>query len=197
MTQSVARCKTILKKDFSLKSARFAAIDFETANYDPESACALAIVRVECGKIQSKRSFLIRPPSKHFVFTWIHGIEWEDVKGKPDFSCLWPQIGPLLSGVDFISAHNARFDRKVLYSCCDMAKAMPPRAPFLCTVSLARKAWGIRPTDLKNVCRHLRIPLQHHKASSDASACAKIVISALKQRKEIPKFMGPYHYFAM
>jgi DNA polymerase-3 subunit epsilon len=36
------------------------------------------------------------------------------------------------------------------------------------------------PTKLPDVCRHLRLDLDHHNALSDAEAYAQIVISALK-----------------
>jgi DNA polymerase-3 subunit epsilon len=41
--------------------------------------------------------------------------------------------------------------------------------------------WGIYPTKLPNVCRHLGISLNHHEASSDAEACARIMIRALEE----------------
>ena len=39
-------------------------------------------------------------------------------------------------------------------------------------------AMGIRPTKLPDVCRRLGIPLLHHDAASDATACARIVLAA-------------------
>ena len=47
----------------------FLAIDFETASYGRDSACAVGLVRVEKGVIIRKESHLIRPPSREFVFT--------------------------------------------------------------------------------------------------------------------------------
>jgi len=61
---------------------KFTAIDFETANYYRDSACAVALVRVEGKKIVKKISYLIRPASNWFCFTDIHGISWQDVKMK-------------------------------------------------------------------------------------------------------------------
>jgi DNA polymerase-3 subunit epsilon len=43
---------------------------------------------------------------------------------------------------------------------------------------MARGILDIRPATLSNVCRRLRIPLDHHHALSDAEACAKIVLAA-------------------
>ena len=41
---------------------RFAAIDFETADYESDSACAVAVVTVENGEIADRFYRLIRPP---------------------------------------------------------------------------------------------------------------------------------------
>jgi DNA polymerase III subunit epsilon len=160
---------------------RYAALDFETADYGRDSACALSIVVVEDHKIVSTWTSLIRPPRRSFVFTYLHGIGWEHVKGKPRFGELWEEIKRALEGVSFIAAHNASFDRSVLRACCETAGLEPVRLPFVCTVKASRSAWGFYPTTLADVCRHLEIPLRHHDAESDAQACARIVMT-IRQR---------------
>jgi DNA polymerase-3 subunit epsilon len=45
---------------------RFTAIDFETANADRGSACAVGLVVVEDGQIVSRTSQLIRPEPCRF-----------------------------------------------------------------------------------------------------------------------------------
>lgn len=155
----------------------FAALDFETANYDPDSACALGVALVQNGELSLQR-YLIRPPSDEFVFTYIHGFRWEDVQHAPTFAEVWPQAAESLKGVDFFAAHNASFDQGVLHACCDAYGIEVPRTEFLCTVQLARRVWDIYPTKLPMVCRALSIPLDHHEAGSDAEACARIVMQA-------------------
>ncbi len=156
----------------------FVAIDFETADRFRDSACALAMVRVESGKIVHKEHRLIKPPRKYFEFTYIHGITWDMVATEPDFQESWPSLKNILKDAEFLAAHNASFDRSVLNACCKKVNINPPSLPFQCTVKMARKKWGIYPTKLPNVCRYLDIPLNHHEALSDAMACAKIVIAA-------------------
>lgn len=160
---------------------RFAALDFETADYGRDSACALSIVVVENDAVLETWTSLIRPPRREFIFTYLHGIAWEHVKHQPTFGELWPQIARRLAGMDFVAAHNASFDRSVLRTCCELAGADPIKQPFVCTVRLARALWGLRPTTLADVCRHLRIPLNHHNAESDAQACAGILLAARQQ----------------
>lgn len=162
----------------SNKACDFAAIDFETADFCHDSACSVAVVRVRKSKIVDKTHFLIRPPRSRFIFTYLHGITWKHVKNQPAFADIWPHIADKLNGVEFIAAHNAGFDRSVLMKCCNSARIALPQIRFECTVRLARKVWNIYPTKLPNVCSYLKIPLNHHNASSDAEACAKIVIAA-------------------
>ncbi|MDD5629506.1 MAG: 3'-5' exonuclease [Elusimicrobia bacterium] len=158
----------------------FAAIDFETADYGSDSACAVGVVRVEDGRISRRFHRLIRPPRQRFVFTYIHGITWAQVCLEPSFAELWEEITDAIGGALFLAAHNARFDRKVLETCCRSAGIGAPRWPYVCTVELARKTWSIYPTQLPAVCGRLGIDLDHHQALSDAEACARIVLAALK-----------------
>lgn len=157
---------------------RFLAIDFETATYGPESACAIGLAFVEDGKVTHTESRLIRPPSPEFRFTWVHGLTWADVAGAADFAAQWPDLRAWVERADFLAAHNARFDRRVLDVCCMAAGFATPLQPWVCTVELARALWNLRPAKLPDVCRHLAIPLDHHQAGSDARACAEIVIAA-------------------
>lgn len=159
---------------------QFIALDFETADRGQDSACAIGVVCVEDEQIVHREYHLIRPPRDAFEFTYIHGIYWEDVENELDFGQLWPTLSPLIQKADFIAAHNAPFDRGVLYACCDAHGVSRPEQPFVCTVQMARKAWNLRPTKLPNVCEYLGIELDHHQALSDAEACAQIVIAANK-----------------
>lgn len=167
----------------------FVALDFETADYGRDSACSMALVRVEGARITAREHRLIRPPRRDFVFTYLHGIDWQDVASEPPFRKVWSNVRHLLDGANYIAAHNASFDQGVLHACCAQAKVAPPDHPFVCTMRLARGQWGIRPTKLPDVCRELGIRLKHHDALSDAEACARIVIQARREGHE--PFLGP------
>lgn len=159
---------------------RFVALDFETAEYARDSACELALVRIEDGRVTGEDAFLIRPPSRRFVFTSLHGIDWAMVADAPSFAEVMPRIDALCEGVDFLAAHNAGFDRSVMAACCARYAIPAPAAPYLCTVKLARAVWNIYPTKLDNVCDALEIGLErHHRAGFDAQACAEIVTKAV------------------
>jgi DNA polymerase-3 subunit epsilon len=159
-------------------SGPFVALDFETADWGSESACAVGLVRVEGLEIVERRTSLIRPPRASFAFSHIHRITWRHVKDQPTFAEVWPRLADMLEGAAFLAAHNAAFDRRVLETCCALARLPLPAAPFLCTVHLARRTWKLRRAKLPDVCAHLGLALQHHEAASDAEACARIVLAA-------------------
>ena len=156
----------------------FVAIDFETANNARNSACAVGLVKVVNSEIVQTEVRLIRPPTREFLFTFVHGLTWRDVAKSPVFGEIWPKLSPMLDGADFFAAHNAGFDKGVLNACCASYGLAAPTLPFQCTVQLARSAFKIFPTKLSNVCEKLDIELNHHEALSDALACAKIVLAA-------------------
>lgn len=156
----------------------FVAIDFETANRSPRSAVAMALVRVRSGEVAERRTTLLRPPTRSFTFTRIHGIDAAKVADAPTFAAVWESTSDILAGAHFLAAHNASFDMNVLRACCDLARAPFPRQPWLCTVALARRTWSLEDATLPSVCRRLVLPLRHHDPSSDAAACAAIVCAA-------------------
>ncbi|MDH4263487.1 MAG: 3'-5' exonuclease [Spirochaetia bacterium] len=163
---------------------RFVAIDFETANKYKNSACAVGLIKVDQGKIIERKSILIRPVSTFFEFTYIHGITWEDVKSEPTYKELWPQILNFIEDAEFLAAHNASFDKKVMKVCCQEYGLQYPDIPFICTVKLSRDVWQLFPTKLPDVCKFLNLTLKHHDPLSDAEACANIVISAIKSNEK-------------
>ena len=50
------------------------ALDFETSDRWPDSACALSLVRIEDGIITGECYRLIRPPRSRVHYTEIHGL---------------------------------------------------------------------------------------------------------------------------
>jgi DNA polymerase-3 subunit epsilon len=174
---------------------KIVAIDFETADFGADSACALGIVSIENGKIAKAESRLIRPPRKKFIFTYIHGITWDDVKGEAGFGEVWDDFRDHWNDADYLVAHNAPFDRKVLFTCCDKAGRPKPASPFICTVRIARTHWKFRPANLAYVSSQLGIVLKHHDAASDALACASITAQAILEGYRVEAAMlGPPSY---
>lgn len=160
--------------------AMFLALDFETANSQRSSACALGIARIQEGKLVERRSWLIRPAELYFdpFNTYIHGISAEDVRDQPEFDQIWSELLPYLQS-QLVLAHNASFDFSVLRHVLDQYNIEYPELDYLCTVTLARKSWpDLARYKLNIVAEHLDIPLQHHDAEEDAVAAALIAHKA-------------------
>ena len=114
------------------------------------------------------------------MYSWCHGLRWKDLKDEPTFAELWPEIEDFLSGVDYLIAHNARFDRRVLKGCCEYFDVPYPGFEFLDTLKGARRALKLPSYSLDSVCGYFNIPLDHHKADSDADGCASIFLELQK-----------------
>lgn len=158
----------------------FAAIDFETANYEPTSICAIGIVTVREGAICDHIYRLVRPEPEYYV-RWfseqIHGITFKDTAHSPCFADVWQDIAPLIAGMPLV-AHNKAFDQKVLEATCRMYGLETPNVPFYCTLQAARRLIPrsrIGNHRLPTVCAYLGIDFSdHHYALADAEACARI-----------------------
>lgn len=172
-------------KPLAIPDGPFVAIDFETADRGSDSACAVGLTRVEGSEIVARKVMLLRPPRPYFVFTYIHGITWGDVQDAPTFAEAWPEVSRFVESVEFLAAHNASFDRRVLEMCCFRAGLTVPETPFLCTLQVSRKTWRLRSNKLPDVCSHLGVSLKHHDAGSDADACAQIVLAAKQYALQI------------
>ncbi|MEO8379272.1 MAG: exonuclease domain-containing protein [Acidobacteriota bacterium] len=160
----------------------FVAIDFETANRKPSSACALGIVHVREGEICERKMHLLNPGAVEFEFTSIHGLTRESVAKANSFEDLWPELKRDLEDAPFLVAHNAAFDRRVLQAIARRAHVRLPRLRFRCSMNLAEAVWGCRPADLATMALRLEIPLRHHDPVSDAEASARIFLAAHRER---------------
>lgn len=159
-------------------SERWIALDFETANREPSSACALGLAVVEGVEVVETRAWLIDPVADFdWMNTRIHGIDADDVAGERTFDEVWDEVAPLLAGARMI-AHNAGFDANVLRACARRYHVGLPAIEYLCTVTLARRAMPyLYNHKLDTVCDACGIELVHHDAGSDAEGCARVAIA--------------------
>ncbi|UNK69855.1 3'-5' exonuclease [Microbacterium sp. H1-D42] len=165
----------------------FTAIDFETANSSPASACSVGLVRVRDGEVVAQTGWLIRPPAGHDEFnmwnTKIHGIHPHDVAG----AATWAQQLDRLctfAGDDVLVAHNAGFDLKVLTTSSQVAGFAAPPYRSLCSLAVARKTYELESYRLPVAAAAAGFgEFAHHDALADARACAQIVIDAARRAK--------------
>ncbi|MEQ8434779.1 MAG: 3'-5' exonuclease [Oceanicaulis sp.] len=154
------------------------AIDFETANEQRASPCAIGLSYIEDGRVVETEAFLIRPPEMRFS-RWnvaVHGILPDDVADAPEWPELLEGLAPKLKGATLI-AHNASFDMSVLRQTCAWYGLDCVEAAYLCTVKGAQSAWPhVGSAKLNVLCEYFDIALKHHDAGSDAEACARLAI---------------------
>lgn len=164
----------------------FTAIDFETANRERASVCAVGAVRVLGGQIIAKDSWLVVPPTGADAFDLgnirIHGIRPQDVRRR---GISWEEslarIESFRGGSPLI-AHNSSFDQSVYAESCRRVGITPPSARWEDTLKLARQHLRLPDYKLPTVAKHLRVKgFKHHDAAADAAACAQIAISIGKQ----------------
>jgi DNA polymerase-3 subunit epsilon len=163
----------------------FLAIDFETANELPTSACELGLAVVKYYKVVETRSWLIRPPDLRFnpFNTKLHGISADKVADQPDFRELWSELLPYFEN-DLVIAHNAGFDMDVLRRLLLHYGIPFNKMYFTCSIKVAKRVWtDHKRYGLKSLSRELGIELDHHHAVSDARACAMIASMAFHENQ--------------
>jgi len=174
----------------------FIAIDFETADYAPESAISVGLVKYHNYRPMASYYSLIKPPVLYIRpdFTDLHGLTVDDVKEAPDFKYIWEnEIQGFFGSVPF-AAHNAAFDMKVLSAVLHHYGIDVSHTPYFCTLQLSRRVWPqLHSHALTALARELKIVYDAHNAAADADTCAKIVsLSAdlisqkLKRKKTMP-----------
>ena len=160
----------------------FAAIDFETANYERTSVCSIGIVVVRDGMIVDSFYSLIQPEPNYYKYwcTQVHGLCREDTENAPVFPDVWAQIEPLIEGLPLV-AHNRPFDEgclKAVFRCYQMDY---PDSEFYDTLAASRRLLpDLENHQLDTVAAACGFPMEHHHhALADAEACAHIAIKLL------------------
>ncbi len=163
---------------------RYVALDFETGNASPLSACALGVSVFEGRVLVKEDVSLIHPPECAGKFHWgnvrVNHITQKMVRDAPLFDSVWEKIAKDAEG-SVIVCHNAEFDIKVLCACLSHYNMDIPECRYLCTVKVSRRVWPeLENHKLDTVAHALGISLNHHEAGSDAKAAGLILQAALK-----------------
>ena len=159
----------------------FAAIDFETANNERSSVCAIGIVVVRNGEITEKFYSLIKPEPDYYIY-WcskVHGLCAKDTENAPIFPVVWEQIEPKIANLPLV-AHNKTFDEGCLKAVFRVYQMTYPDYKFYCTYKAARKKWPGIKSSLDIAAAQCGYYLKnHHNALADAEACAAIASKIL------------------
>lgn len=162
---------------------KIVAIDFELANRNYLSACALGVVVYQDGEIIFEKGYLIKPIEgfDYFLkdFIDIHHIQPSDVSNALTFDQVFERIKDYFNDA-IIIAHNADFDVEILRQLMVHYNLLLPPVQYACTVRLSRKLFPyLINHKLNTVAEALNIPLNHHQAHSDAKACMHILLYGL------------------
>ena len=155
----------------------FAAIDFETANYDRSSVCSVGVVIVRDGEIVDKFYSLIQPEPNYYNYwcTQVHGLCRTDTDDAPVFPEVWAQIEPLIEGLPLV-AHNRPFDEGCLRAVFRTYQMDYPEYEVLDTLAASRRLQpDLENHQLQTVAAACGFCMEnHHHALADAEACAWI-----------------------
>ena len=124
----------------------FAAIDFETANFERSSVCSVGVVIVRDGEITDSFYSLIQPEPNYYNYRCmqVHGLCREDTDDAPVFPEVWAQIEPLIEGLPLV-AHNSQFDEGCLKAVFKVYQMEYPDYIFYDTLYASRRTFRYLP----------------------------------------------------
>lgn len=170
----------------TIPGLNFTAIDFEAANSDRASACAVGITTVRDGIIAGTESWLIHPHTGLESFDKyamrVHGITPEMTAGASSLEESMFKLAALI-GDGPVLAHNIGYEADVLRRSYEIAGMNPPTNELRCTETLSRTALRLGKHKLHLVAEHLGLPeFALHDAGADSLTCALIAIEIGRRR---------------
>ncbi|MFC4402020.1 3'-5' exonuclease [Gracilibacillus xinjiangensis] len=158
----------------------YVAIDFETANKERFSPCAVGVVVFNKEEILEEYYTLINPNMEFDPYnSMIHGITEANVWEAPTFSEIWDELSNYLT-CHVSLAHNASFDMSVLRHTLDHFDIITPKIDYLCTLIISKIVWpGLYNYKLNTIAELKNITFSHHNALEDARVAARIFQHAL------------------
>lgn len=164
-----------------LETVDFIAIDTETANSSRSSLCSVGVALVAGGQVVAEAEQTINPDCEfNFFNTRVNGLDAESVAGSPTLPVIWDQLTGICADHDLVF-HNAAFDVGVLRASAARHSLPGFTGSVSCSMRLARRVWPTLPGyGLAVLGPQLGLSFDHHRAGSDARACAEVVLALLK-----------------
>lgn len=170
------------------KGRTFVVFDLETTGTDATSdkITEIGAVKIVDGKIESYFETFVNPqkriPTEVVNLT---GITDEMVADAPLFEDVCPDFYKYCHGATLV-AHNIEFDSKFIRKNSEPLDYIFDH-PQLDTLALGRECiTGVSNYKLNTLCAKFDISFNHHRAYSDALACAKLLIEIMRIKKEFP-----------
>lgn len=178
----------------------FVAIDFETANDNPYSACSVGIAKFENGVLVDTFYNLINPQQKfeYLHHIEVHGIRPKDVKTAPTYPEIYPKIREYLDG-NLVVAHNGTLvENRILQASSEYYDLEPVTINFLDTLTLCRTILPGMKHRFKDMVKYYSISeiTNFHNALEDAKGCGLLLLALLKDTNSstILGMMNKYGY---
>ena len=167
-----------------LEIPAYVALDVETANSDYASICQVGIAEFRSDGALGRTWASLIDPEDDFagMNVSIHGIDQDAVRGAPCFPDALAEIRAWCD--NRIVVHHMPFDRVAIGRAADRYGLSAPRATWLDSAGVARRAWkrfARRGYGLRNLASEFRIPLRHHDALSDAIAAGTVMALAIEE----------------
>jgi DNA polymerase-3 subunit epsilon len=164
---------------------RFIAVDFESANNNPCSVCAVGYAIADKGRVVTTGYWLCRPFPDFFepASIQVHGIRPYDVQDAKTFADILVRLRAIAGDRPWV-AHNSGSEAMSVRDFCARKGVAPPDNPILCSQKLYEKFLPGRKAGLASASSVLGIRLDLHDARSDAKASAEIVNRILLESGE-------------
>jgi DNA polymerase III epsilon subunit family exonuclease len=165
---------------------RLVVFDTETANWrGAPHLLELGALRVVDGEVVEHFESLVRPevPIDPEV-TAIHGIDEAMIFDAPPTADVLARFLAWL-GDDWLAAHNAEFDARVLGFECVRWRLDVPKGLVIDTLKLSRRFIREAPDHkLQTLCEHLELEEGvHHRALADATWCWQVLEECVRRAK--------------
>lgn len=160
----------------------FLTIDFEVASRYEYSPCSVSIYEFTETSYNKILSTLIDPGDVFFdpKLTELHGITKDMVQQAPSVQEVLNNICTIIKD-KFLFAHNASYDIHKIIDGCEIYNIDIPNFKYADSLMIAKRTWhGLINYKLNTISEFLNIELDHHNADSDAIACGKIILEAIK-----------------
>jgi DNA polymerase-3 subunit epsilon len=125
----------------------------------------------------------------------VHGMTWDDLKGKPKFAAVAPEFLDFARGATWI-IHNAPFDVGFLDREFEQAKLPPSKDVYgglIDTLALAREAFPGKRNNLDALCERFGVSNAHrtlHGALLDAQLLAEVYLAMTRGQESLTIDMG-------
>ena len=125
----------------------------------------------------------------------VHGMTWEDLKGKPKFADIAPEFIEFARGATWI-IHNAPFDVGFLnqeFEYANLPACAEMYGELIDTLALAREAFPGKRNNLDALCERLGVSNAHrtmHGALLDAQLLSEVYLAMTRGQESLTIDMG-------